>query len=60
MQAFLRPVGAGLSHARELLIGKHADQDHCPHDSEIERAWDAEQIDQVLQHLKQDRAKDDA
>src|SRR6202020_2350056 len=56
----LRPIGAGLPQPHQLLVGENADQDDRPHNGEIERAWDAEQIDEVLENLKQNGAEHDA
>lgn len=40
---------------RELCIGEDADEDDRSHDREIQRAWNAEQLDKVLQDRQQDR-----
>ena len=45
---------------QEVLIGEYTDEDHRPHDRKVERAWDAQQIDEVLQHLEQDRTEHNA
>ena len=45
---------------RELLVGEHADQDDRAHHGEIQRARNAEQVDEVLQHLQQHGAEHDA
>jgi hypothetical protein len=45
---------------RKLLIREHADQDDRTHHGEIQRARNAKQVDEVLQHLQQNRAEDDA
>src|SRR5207249_12117952 len=44
----------------DLLVSKDAEQDNGAHNHEIERARNAEQIDQVLQHLQQDGDEHDA
>jgi hypothetical protein len=48
------PVGC------KLLIGQDSDQDDRAHDREVERAWNTQQIDEILKYLKQDRAKYDS
>lgn len=37
--------------ALEDLIGNDAQQDHCAHHREVQRAGDAEQVHQILQDL---------
>src|SRR3954451_17816869 len=43
--------------AQQLLVGNDADQDYPADHREIKRAWNAEQIDQVLKNLEQDRTE---
>ena len=45
--------GGALAVLQDLLIGEDADQDDRSHDREVERARNAEQVDEVLQHLEQ-------
>ena len=44
----------------EELIRQHADEHHCSHDCEFQRAVNAEQDDQVLQDAKDRRADQDS
>src|SRR5262245_7376320 len=44
----------------EDLVGQDADEHDRAHDGEIERAVNAEKVHQVLQHLEQGGADDDA
>src|SRR5690606_5566725 len=44
----------------ELLVRQHADEDDRAHHGEVQRTRDAEEIDEVLQNLKQYRAEHDA
>ncbi len=51
--------GAGIQPATslpegvELRIGNHSDQDHRTHHGKIQRRRNAEQVDEILQHLQQ-------
>ena len=58
--AFLRPIGASLPEADQLLVRQNADQYDGAHHCEIQGTRDSEQIDQVLQDLEQNRAQYDA
>ena len=46
--------------ALQPAIRDNAQKNNGSHDGEIERAWDTEHVDEVLQNLKQDRAEHDA
>src|SRR3546814_8172870 len=41
----------------ELGVGQDADQDHRSHHREVQRTRNSQQVDEILQHLEQDRAK---
>ena len=44
----------------ELLINENTNEDHRAHHGEVEGRGDAEEVHEILKHLKQDGAEDDA
>jgi hypothetical protein len=59
------PEAGALSHLVRLsrlkpLVREYSHEDHGAHDGEVEGTGNPEQVHQVLQHLQQRRADDDA